>query len=116
MGGRLRRYTMGSYERLDTKAAREAADKAWALFDKGVDPGEQKRARRAAPDLNETVNAVSAAYLERYVAKNCRESTYRETKRIFDVDVLPAWGQRAIGDHHQGRHPNPTREVRGARR
>jgi phosphoglycolate phosphatase-like HAD superfamily hydrolase len=79
MGGRLRRYTMGSYERLDTKAAREAADKAWALIDKGVDPGEQKRARRAAPDLNETVNAVSAAHLERYVATNCRPSTYRET-------------------------------------
>jgi integrase len=102
MGGRLRRFTIGSYERLNTKEARKAADDAWALIDKGIDPGEQKRARRAAPDPNETVNAVSASYLERYVAKNCRQSTYDETKRIFDVDVLPGWGKRAIGSISKG--------------
>src|ERR1700687_4682518 len=96
MGGRLRRYTIGSFDRFNTKAAHEAADAAWALIDKGIDPGAQKRARRAAPDVAETVNAVAAAYLERYVAKNCRPSTHHETKRILDVDVLPAWGKRSI--------------------
>jgi integrase len=34
--------------------------------------------------------------LERYVAKNTRESTGKETRRTFDVDVLPAWGLRPV--------------------
>jgi integrase len=45
-----------------------------------------------------TVRAVAADYLTRHVQKNTRASTYRETKRIFDVDVLPAMGDRPIGD------------------
>src|SRR5438045_1979203 len=63
MGGRLRRYTIGSFDRFNTKAAHEAADAAWALINKGIDPGAQKRARRAAPDVAETGNTIAAAYL-----------------------------------------------------
>src|SRR3984885_1284 len=48
-GGRLRRWTIGSYPAFDPAAARKAASSALHRLADGIDPGEEKRVRRNAP-------------------------------------------------------------------
>jgi hypothetical protein len=40
---------------------------------------------------------VAREYLERQVRRNTAASTYRETARIIEQDVIPEWGKRSIG-------------------
>jgi hypothetical protein len=62
----------------------------------GVDPAEERRLSAKVSNVG-TTRAVATDYLERYAKKNTRPGTFKETKRTFDVDVLPAWGSRPIG-------------------
>jgi integrase len=41
--------------------------------------------------------ALARRYLKQQVEKNTAASTYRETARIIDQDVIPLWGARPIG-------------------
>ena len=96
--GRLRRYTIGSYPAFDPAAARKAASNALHKVQAGDDPAEEKRARRLAPkpEANDFAS-VAREYLERQVKRNTAASTYRETARIIDQDIIPEWGKRSIG-------------------
>jgi integrase len=97
-GGRLRRWTIGSYPAFDPAAARKAASSALHRLAEGVDPGEEKRVRRNAPKpFANDFASVAREYLERQVKRNTASSTYRETARIIDQDVIPEWGRRPIG-------------------
>jgi integrase len=97
-GGRLRRWTIGSYPAFDPAAARKAASSALHRLAEGVDPGEEKRVRRLAPKpLANDFASVAREYLERQVRRNTAASTYRETARIIEQDVIPEWGRRPIG-------------------
>ena len=40
---------------------------------------------------------VAREYLERQVKRNTAESTFKETARILEQDVIPEWGKRPIG-------------------
>jgi len=94
MHGRDRRYTIGGYPAFSLKAARKAAGEALQLKEQGIDPGAAKKAQRETrPD---TFEAVARDYLARYVEENTAASTYRETTRILERDVIPAWRGRAI--------------------
>jgi integrase len=97
-GGRLRRYTIGPYPAFDPAAARKAASAALHKVQAGGDPAEEKRARRLAPRPNaDDFESFAREYLERQVKRNTAASTYRETARIIDQDVIPEWGKRSIG-------------------
>jgi integrase len=97
-GGRLRRYTIGSYPAFDPAAARKAASAALHKVETEGDPAEEKRARRLAPKpAADDFASVAREYLERQVKRNTAGSTYRETARIIDQDVIPEWGKRSIG-------------------
>ena len=97
-GGRLRRYTIGNYPAFDPAAARKAASSALHRLADGIDPGEEKRLRRNAPKpLADDFTSVAYEYLERQVKRNTAASTYRETARIMEQDVIPEWGKRSIG-------------------
>ena len=96
--GRLRRYTIGAYPAFDPAAARKAASSALHRLADGIDPGEEKRVRRSAPKpLADDFASVAREYLERQVKRNTAASTYRETARIIEQDVIPEWGKRPIG-------------------
>jgi integrase len=96
--GRLRRYTIGNYPAFDPAAARKAASSALHRLADGIDPGEEKRLRRNAPKaLADDFTSVAHEYLERQVKRNTAASTYRETARIMEQDVIPEWGKRSIG-------------------
>jgi integrase len=91
-GGRLRRFTIGPYPPIKPAQARREAQEALGRVREGIDPGDQKRARRGLPDpAIHAFGLVAADYLERYAKPNQRESTYLQTKRDIEFDALPAW-------------------------
>jgi integrase len=94
--GRLRRYTIGNYPAFDP--ARTSPSTALHRLAEGIDPGEEKRVRRNAPKpLADDFASVAREYLERQVKRNTAESTFKETARILEQDVIPEWGKRPIG-------------------
>jgi integrase len=98
VGGRQRRYTIGSYPAFDPAAARKAASAALHRVEAGGDPAEEKRQRRLGPKpAADDFASVAREYLERQVKKNTAASTYKETARILETDVIPEWGKRQVG-------------------
>jgi integrase len=96
--GRLRRFTIGPYPAFDPAAARKAASTALHKVQAGGDPAEEKRLRRTAPKpLANDFASIAREYLTQQVKRNSAGSTYRETARIFEQDVIPQWGRRLIG-------------------
>ena len=95
--GRLRRFTIGSYPAIKPAQARREATAALERVRGGVDPAEEKRARReiCTPETD-TFEAVAHDYLERHHRKNNRESTFLEAKRDIERNVLPKWRNRPI--------------------
>jgi integrase len=97
--GRLRRFTIGAYPTIKPARARREAQAALERVRDGVDPAEEKRARREmrTPDTD-TFGAVAEDYLERHMRANNRESTFKETKRDLEHDALRKWRSRPIAN------------------
>jgi integrase len=96
--GRLRRFTLGSYPALSPAQARRKASDTIDRAAGGVDPLAEKRARQAAVGPLGSVSAIANEYLERHCRRNTATITYRETKRIFSREVIPAWDRRLLRD------------------
>lgn len=90
VGTRTRKLTLGRYPALSLADARTRGRDALRAVADGVDPAIDKRDRRAAVD---TVAALAEEFLRRHVAKN---RTAAETTRMFQKDILPAWGPRLV--------------------
>lgn len=89
------RYTIGALEKFEkVDDARDAARAAFQDAGRGVDPREKRAALLAPPAKVGSVRDLVELYLARHAKPNTKASTYKETKRIFDVDILPAWGDR----------------------
>jgi integrase len=96
--GRQRRLTIGNYPAFDPAAARRAASAALHRVQAGGDPAEEKRQRRLAPrPIADDFASIARQYLALQVKKNTAASTYKETARILETDVIPQWGKRPIG-------------------
>jgi integrase len=95
--GRLRRFTIGAYPTIKPAQARREAQAALERVREGVDPAEEKRARRdmRTPETD-TFGAVAGDYLERHVKANNRQSTLNEAKRDLERDALRKWRTRPI--------------------
>jgi integrase len=95
--GRLRRFTIGRHPAIKPGQARREATSALERVRQGVDPAEEKRARRDKPPPEaETFEALAQDYLERHVRKNSATATYQEAKRDLEYNVLPKWRNRPI--------------------
>jgi hypothetical protein len=117
IAGRARRMTIGrSSAGLTPQDARKAAQHFAGLVALGRCPASERKASRrrevmtSAP-IKDHVERVAAAYLKHAKART-RESTFRETKRVFTVEILPAWKGR-IGNLESRRAP-ACRAVRQA--
>jgi integrase len=95
--GRLRRFTIGAYPAIKPAQARREAQAALERVREGVDPADEKRARRdmRTPETD-MFGAVAGDYLERYVRANNRQSTFNEAKRDLERDALRKWCNRPI--------------------
>jgi integrase len=97
LSGRLRSLTIGSYPAIKPAQARREAQAALERVRDGIDPSEEKRARREmrTPE-SDTFGAVVAEYLERHVRANLRLSTFKGTKRDLERNALREWRTRPI--------------------
>jgi integrase len=97
LNGRLRRFTLGPYPIIKPGQARREAMNALERVRQGIDPAEEKKARRDkhSPET-ETFEALVQDYIERHVKKNSALATYQEAKRDLEYNVLPKWRNRPI--------------------
>ncbi|MFY9959146.1 tyrosine-type recombinase/integrase [Bradyrhizobium sp.] len=102
--GGQHRFTIGAYPQFLPAAARTKATEIRNQVDLGVNPAVEKRSRRNDPLPEvETFETVLADYFSQYAATNMAPSTYAETKRQIERDVLPHWKDlplRDIRDRH----------------
>ncbi len=95
LNGRLRRFTIGRYPAIKPAVARREANTALERVRMGIDPAEEKRARRDKPlPQTETFEALVQDYLERHLRKNTATATYQEAKRDLESNVIPKWRGR----------------------
>lgn len=95
--GKLRRDTLGTYPSLSLADARKKARGRLDIVEAGGDPKllqESVRAEQAEKRKN-TMRAVVDTFIERYAKP--RNRSWGETKRLFDNEVMPGWGDRPIG-------------------
>ena len=84
--------------------ARKAATGALAELERGHDPAANKfdaeaTSRKAAlARERDTIESVAAEFLLKHARKKTRESTWRETERIFAKELLPVWRGRTVHD------------------
>lgn len=99
VGSKLVRETLGNLAMLPKVAdARERARVSLQAAARGINPVEERRGliENARNAKATTFGAVAERYVREYVEKHTRASTIKETKRILDRDVKPAWAWRPI--------------------
>ncbi|MGH9550559.1 MAG: tyrosine-type recombinase/integrase, partial [Terriglobales bacterium] len=98
--GRPRKLTLGSYPGITLAGARDLARRALITVGEGRDPCEEKHeARRLAHARSQDRFAeIVADFIERHAKANNRESSWRETERLMNRDVIPLWRNRPIQD------------------
>ena len=86
---------------LSLAAARKAAADAALDLDRGVDPGETRKAARAkaAAAAADTVRAICGKYLDR---EGDKLRTRRQRELLLDQHIYPAFGDRPIGSIRRG--------------
>ena len=102
ISGRGRRMLLGTAPLLVPADARRAASIFAGQVACGRDPGaERKAARRrevvASAPITDHVERVATQYLKHAKART-RLSTWTETKRVFTVEILPAWRGRRLSE------------------
>lgn len=90
--GKARRMTLGTYPRIKLAQAHDAHGRAERRLDEGHDPGKELVNARKAQREAETVKDLFDEYMKRHATPN--KKTAGEDERIFNKDVLPAWGSR----------------------
>jgi Phage integrase, N-terminal SAM-like domain len=98
--GRARTLTLGAFPLLTPQAARRACQVAGALVAVGRCPATERRAlaaesRLAKEPVRDIVETVAARFLK-HQRTRVRLSTWTETKRVFDREILPAWENRRL--------------------
>jgi integrase len=91
IGGRLRRMTLGTYPALTLAEARQAWRQARTEAQSGRDPSRAGKREKTPTDFKN----VAGEWILRDQAKN---RSRRIVARLIDVNVLPAWEHRQIGD------------------
>jgi hypothetical protein len=94
---KLRRYKLGIYPQVKPAKARLLAIEVLDQVRSGIDPGAlRKQARQdVVPDIG-SLDALVRDYLRQHVEKNCSAGTYRNAKRMLEVDVLKPWRGRSL--------------------
>jgi integrase len=92
--GKQRRLLLGEYPAVTLAVARKRARKAQSALDDGRDLAGERQAAKAA--RTDTVVALADDYLRKHALKFKRSA--HEDKRILDVEVLPRWRDRSVGE------------------
>ena len=98
-GGKEKLLALGVFPEVSLKEAREKQIDARKLLASGIDPGEAKRANKAA-QLQSSENSFEAISLEWFNTKMGDKSKSHQdrTKRALEKDFYPALGRLPISD------------------
>jgi integrase len=94
---KLRRYKLGVYPHIKPAKARLLAVEVLDQARSGIDPGALRTQARlsASPDIG-SIDALVGDYVRQHLEKNCSAGTYRNAKRMLEVDVLKPWRGRSL--------------------
>src|SRR5215472_6403673 len=99
LNGRQRRYTIGPFPRWSAEAAREQAKKLRKEIDQGVDPAGDKRARRAAPTVQDLIDR----YVEDHLPKKSIVGVRANDEKKMLAEIADKLGSRTkVADIHGG--------------
>jgi integrase len=93
---------------LTLAAPRKLATAALHEVQRGIDPARRKRLEKQrlrtqrVEAERDSVAAIATRFLERHAKANTRERSWREYRRILELDVLPRWGKRPISEIGRG--------------
>ena len=92
--GKQRRFVLGDFPQLSLAQARKRAKRAQVQIADGGDPAGERRA--AVAPRSDTVAALADDYLRKHARIFKKSAT--EDERILIASVLPAWGDRSVGE------------------
>jgi len=96
LGGRLRRFTIGSTAKYRLAEARRKAREAFQAADEGIDAAAHKRAsRRRASPLPRSFEVQAREFIKRHVEG---QRSGKETKAAIERDLIGAWSGRIVTD------------------
>jgi integrase len=96
LGGRLRRFTIGSTAKYKLADARRKAREAFQAADEGMDLAAHKRAsRRRATPLPRSFEVQAREFIKRHVEG---QRSAKETKASIERDLIGAWSGRIVTD------------------
>ena len=92
--GATRRLTIGKHGVVTPNEARRRARQLLGDVERGADPSAERKAARVAPDMS----AMIDKYLDEHVSVHNKPATATEFRRICDVVIRPAFGQKKVAD------------------
>jgi integrase len=99
VNGRERLVTLGRYGALTPQQARDLAVQELAKIARGIDPAQERRAKREAAKREKhavTLRQFADIYIERH--SKPRNRTWRAERRRLDKNILPRLGTRPLAD------------------
>ena len=109
--GRENRLSLGIYPDVTLKEARRKRDELRTLATQGVNPSEERKARKASQESKES-NTLEAVARE-WIAKNASGWTAANTKKItsiFEKNIFPWLGKKNHGQYYRSRFIGNTQE------
>lgn len=94
--GKFRRYTIGTFPAKSLSYARGKVQTLKGKVNDGIDPQAEKEKRKHKPDP-QTFKELAEEFKSKYLP-TLRESTQTEYRRIIDRELIPAFGDTAIGN------------------
>ncbi len=97
--GREKRLSLGVYPDVPLKSARKRRDEQRSLLADGIDPGDNRKAKKAAGAEKKanTFEVVTREWLAPHLFK-WSKSNASKTSRLFERDIFPWIGQRPIAE------------------
>jgi integrase len=96
LGGRLRRFTIGSTTKYNLADARRKAREAFQAADEGIDLASHKRAsRRRASPLPRSFEVQAREFIKRHVEG---QRSAKETTAAIERDLIGSWSRRLVTD------------------
>lgn len=94
--GRNRMMSLGEYPAISLADANFAHAEALKALKKGDDPGTSKLEKKQIDRAALTIEQLVEEYLERWAKQ--RKRSWKEDKRILELDILPRWKRRKAKD------------------
>jgi integrase len=95
-GEKRREMNLGSYPEVTLEKARDKFEEARKKVRNGIDPMAEMEAEAEELRIAPSVAMLADEYIEKWAKPN--KKSWKEDKRMLDVEVVPKWGKRKAKD------------------